>query len=66
MLGSYFLCIDLSFDKTQFTCNFVDLSCLAKKNLNGESKLGLMYQEVCYSETSNSIIKDMKIDSRNK
>ena len=26
LLGSYFLCIDISYDKTQFTCNLIDLS----------------------------------------
>jgi len=32
----------------------------------GRSKLGLMYQEVCYSSIWNGIIKDMKVDPRNK
>ena len=26
MLGSYFLCIDISYEKTQFTCDLIDLS----------------------------------------
>ena len=30
------------------------------------SKLGLMYQEVCYSNITSGIIKEMKIDPRNK
>ena len=44
LLGSYFLGIDLSFNKTQFM-KF--------------SKLGLMYQQVCEVYFTSGFIKDM-------
>ena len=28
LLGSYFLCIGIFFDKMHFTCNWVDLRCV--------------------------------------
>ena len=30
----------------------------------GRSKIGLMYQEVCYTNITSGIIKDMKIESK--
>ena len=54
LLGSYFLCNWLIFRQNAIYLYL------------GKSKLGLMYQEVCYSNISGGIIKDMKADSRNK
>ena len=54
LLGSYFSCIGISFDKTHFTCNWIVL------------KWFLEYHEVYWINKTSSIIEDMKTAPRNK